>query len=164
MWRIYSKEANGVRLRSRIGSLLNSLYHSGVNRPDRSCVIGKVRYLPEKKLLTFANSLYQGGGLTKKHLFQSLLVKRRAFEHEKEIRLLYYDVMEQGNADVVPYRITPHELIDQIMLDPRFSYAEFKKIKSKIRAETNFEGEILRSLLYRAPEERVLEERGSSGT
>lgn len=53
------------------------------------------------------------------------------------------------------YKIDPHDLIDQIMIDPRVSVSEYNKVKVKIKLETGFKGEIRRSLIYAPPKEMV---------
>lgn len=158
MWRIYSPDTRGIRIRTTVRNLFESLYYSGVNRPDMFCVVGKVRYLGEKALRRFANGIYKNGSLEKDKLFRTLLVKRPAFRHEKEVRLLYFDDRGEADGRLLRYRLKAHDVIDQIMIDPRVSYAEFKQLKEAIQCRTEFQGPILRSLLYSPPEETILEE------
>lgn len=158
MWRIYSPDARGVRIRTTVSKLLQSLYHGGVDRPDRFCVVGKVSYLREKPLRQFANGIYRNGTLKKVDLFRTLLVKRPAFRHEREVRLLYYDHRREADGQLLRYRLNAHDVIEQMMIDPRMQYSEFTKLKEAIRRRTGFQGPILRSLLYSPPEETILEE------
>lgn len=156
MWRIYSPNKDGIRIKSTIKKLLSSLYNGNVNKPSMSCVIGKVEYLTEIKLNKYANSIYVNGALSKDNLFRSLLVKRRAFKHENEVRLLYFDLDYINTGKLFSFEINPHELIDQIMIDPRKSYSDYLMIKDEIKEKTGFSRAIKRSLLYKAPEELVL--------
>ena len=156
MWRIYSHDTEGIRIRTTPRKLLHSLYHGGAVDPSRSCMIGKVRYLAENRMLSFAHSVYTDGTIEKENLFQSLLVKRLAFRHEKEVRLLYFDLHSSENGRVFGYESDPHVLVDQLMIDPRLSVSDAKTFKSAIRKETKFGGQILRSGLYSAPSEIVL--------
>lgn len=156
MWRIYSQDARGIRIRTTIRKLLESLYHSGVNRPEMFCVVGKVKYLREEALKRFANSIYKNGSLEKDYFFETLLVKRLAFQHEKEVRLLYFDSDEIEDGRLLRYKMNPHDIIEQIMIDPRVSYDEYKILKATIQHRTQFKGRILRSLLYSPPEEMIL--------
>lgn len=158
MWRIYSPDSRGIRIRTTVKKLLHSLYHGGVNRPDMFCGVGKVSYLRDQALSQFANSIYKNGSLEKVSLFRSLLVKRTAFRHEKEVRLLYFDDQRQTDGQFLRYKLNAHNLIDQIMIDPRVSNAEFRKLKEEIQCRTEFKGRILRSLLYSPPEETIIEE------
>lgn len=158
MWRIYSSDTRGIRIRTTVRKLLESLYHSGVNRPDMFCVVGRVSYLGEKALRRFANSIYKNGTLGKDNLFRTLLVKRPAFRHEQEVRLLYFDDRQKADGRLLKYKLNAHDFIDQIMIDPRVSYAEFRQLKEAIQNRTEFQGLILRSLMYSPPEETILEE------
>jgi hypothetical protein len=85
-------------------------------------------------------------------LAQTLLVKRPAFRHEREVRLLYipYD-KNQVAKNLFSYCVDPYTLIDQIMIDPRVSKENWVELKQKIRNRTKFQGEIKRSLLYAPP-------------
>jgi hypothetical protein len=152
MWRIYSKDCDAVRIKTTVRKLLGSLYNGGSNKPSMSCIVGKVQYLSEKSLKRFANSIYVNGELTKENLFRSLLVKRLAFKHESEIRLLYFDLDRKVKGDFYFFDIQPDELIEQIMLDTRCTYNEFEDFKTEILEKTSFSGPIKRSLLYTAPE------------
>jgi hypothetical protein len=92
------------------------------------------------------------------NLFQSLLIKRRAFVHENEIRLMFLDWTENaGVEEIFKYSIDPHKLISQMMIDPRIPYADFKRIKYDIEQKTGFKGDIKRSLLYRLPDDLTIE-------
>lgn len=154
MWRIYSPDKRGIRIRTTIDSLLFSLTFALSETPMTETCIGRVRYKSEKKILESAKNAFGDKGiLTYDALFNSLLTKRRAFIHENEVRLLYLDKnYDIPNQDLFKYEIDPHKLISQVMIDPRISYEEFKKIKSGIINKTGYKGEIKRSLLYRLPE------------
>lgn len=156
MWRIYSKKKKGVRMRTTIRKLANSLSQSGVSLPDVTCYLGKVRYLSAKNMTNFANSIYYDGSVPVTNLFNSLLVKRLAFKHEKEVRILYSDVTKNDVPNEYSYDVNPNELIDQLMLDPRLTFEEYKLIKKQIKDQTDVTCKIKRSLLYSAPEEVIL--------
>ena len=159
MWRIYSSDFQGIRIKTTVRKLLDSLYNGSCHKPSMSCVIGKVQYLSQEKLKKFANNIYQNGSLSKENLFKSLLVKRLAFKHEREVRILYFDLDKRENGKLFPYNINPHDLIDQLMLDPRLTVEEANKLKGKIIKTTGYRGKIKRSLLYAAPKQIILNER-----
>ncbi len=160
MWRIYSKDQCGVRIRTTVRKLANSLSDSGVKLPDVTCYIGKVRYLTSKDLKDYSNSaylVYEDGSFAVDGLFKSLLVKRKAFSHEKEVRLIYGDVTSDNSTNnMFVYKFDPHQTIDQLMLDPRLTYSQYIENKSRIKTEAEAKCKIMRSLLYAAPEEVVL--------
>jgi hypothetical protein len=158
MWRIYSSDKKGLRIQTTIRKLTESLGNAQPSLPDVRCRIGKVDYLSEKKLRQVADSTFDDSGIGVDELFRSLLVKRKAFVHESEVRALYVELDENLlSRDLYRYEIDPHYLIDQIMIDPRKSSEEFLMIKKNIQKTTGFRGEIKRSLLYTLPKNITLD-------
>jgi len=152
MWRIYSSDKKGLRIRTTIRKLADSLRNGQTSIAKARCRVGKVEYLSNKKLMHVARSTFADSGIGVDEIFRSLLVKRRAFVHESEVRALYQKLDDNSfSSDLYRYKIDPHELIDQIMIDPRRSYDEFCGTKKIIRNATGFRGEIKRSLLYTLP-------------
>jgi hypothetical protein len=114
--------------------------------------IGRVRYLKKKLMLDFANGIF-ANGIDPLSFAKTLLVKRPAFRHEREVRLLYFEKKNdrRGN-DLFSYSIEPSDLIDQIMIDPRLAKDRAAVLKKDIQQKTGFRGPIRRSLLYAPPE------------
>ncbi len=159
MWRIYSPDKKSIRIRTTVDKLLTSLDTANINTSMTESCIGKVKYISESEITAQAkNAFTNNGQMTFGSLFRSLLVKRKAFEHEKEIRLIHLDWgYDLPKDDMFSYEIDPHELITQVMIDPRISYEEFKIVKSEIRQSTGYQGDIKRSLLCRLPETVTVE-------
>jgi len=159
MWRIYSQDKQGIRIRTTIKNLLYSLDLANVNTAMTESCIGKVGYKAEATIISQAKQAFSPDGrITFGSLFSSLLIKRKAFDHEKEVRLIYLDWgYKLPIEDIYSYEIDPHELITQVMIDPRISYDEFKKIKKDIIHKTGYQGDIKRSLLYRLPDNLTIE-------
>ncbi|EKO3656987.1 DUF2971 domain-containing protein [Vibrio metschnikovii] len=159
MWRIYSPDKQSVRIRTTIGALLDSISMSTVDRAKCGHCIGKVEYVREQELVGRATATFsENGEITFEGLFRSLLIKRRAFRHENEVRLIFCDWSETaGLQNVFKYDIEPHELISQMMLDPRLTYEEAETLKAEIRKQTGYQGDIKRSLLYRLPKSLTID-------
>lgn len=159
MWRIYSPDKSCIRIRTTINRLVTSLLIANVDNAMSESCIGKVEYKSESKITILAKRAFtKTGQITFGSLFRSLLVKRKAFEHEKEIRLIHLDWgKELPKESMYSYEIDPHELVTQVMIDPRISYKDFKTIKNDIKKRTGYQGDIVRSLLYRLPEPVTLE-------
>jgi hypothetical protein len=158
MWRIYSPDSKSVRIRSKIDDLFNSLRASDHGAPDGMCCIGKVKYLRREKMKKFAGLVYDDSGIRMDKLFSSLLVKRPAFKHEREIRLLYFEVNDdRAKQDTISYEIDPHSVVSQIMLDPRLSMDDTGDLKREIRKRTGFSGRVKRSLLYAPPDDMIVD-------
>ena len=85
-------------------------------------------------------------------LARSLLLKRRAFKHEAEIRLLHFG--DAGNCDtrgLYRYPVDPPDMITQIMADPNRDRRGWKADRAAIAKATGFSGQIKRSKIYDPP-------------
>ncbi len=158
MWRIYSLDRKSVRIRTTPRRLFDSLNLQQNNRSQTYQCIGKVKYVSDARLMASLKSMFtEDGNLTFSNAFKSLLIKRWAFKHESEVRLLHLEAGETVPADpIYSYGVDAHELIDQIMIDPRVSYEDYKVVKREIIEATKFTGQIKRSLLYKLPEPLVI--------
>lgn len=108
--------------------------------------------------MKFARTVFKDG-LSAHAVARSLLVKRNAFEHEDEVRLIYFEgdrVLHENG--VYKYPLEPHAVFDQVMIDPRMSYKKYVSFKDEIIEKTGFdEARIKRSLLYKPPEGFIIE-------
>lgn len=156
MWRIYAPEKNGVRFRSTIATLAQGLAKAHPQHTGAKCRVGRVQYLSSQKLSQVADSTFDDYGIGADELFGSLLVKRPAFSHEREIRLLYCEWDDEHASDLYTYEVDPHVMVNQIMLDPRLPLEAVKSMKEEIRASTGYAGPIKRSLLYAPPPNKIL--------
>jgi hypothetical protein len=156
LWRIYTKNKDGIRIRTTIRKLANSLSSAVGGSADLMAYIGKVKYLPNGKMIEFARSIFDQEGLDVDDIFKTLLFKRPAFKHEKEVRLMF-QVYGDDRPDTIPYQIYPHGLIDQIMINPLLTKKEADEMKVKIQYATGYQGSILRSMMYTPPKKLVLQ-------
>ena len=136
MWRIYSPNKNGVKVKTTIKKLYNSLYDSQKENKQRdiSCFIGKVIYKPQRELLKILETKKLNGfpiiSASGENLVRTLLIKRNEFTHEKEVRLIYDSGNTKNKHDIFRFKINPFDLYDEIVFDPRmefFLYAVFLK-------------------------------------
>lgn len=82
-----------------------------------------------------------------------LLLKRRAFKHEGEVRLLYFgDAKDYGAAGLYRHAVDPHAMITQIMADPDRDRVSWTVDKAALQLATGFTGSIKRSKIYDPPE------------
>lgn len=153
MWRIYSPRFNAVRIRTSVRKLAVGMRKWRGSWAAKESFVGKVRYLKDAELVAFGRSVLQGkqGPLTNENLARTLLVKRPAFRHEREIRLLFtpHD-FHHFKEPIVRYPADANVLVDQIMLDPRMDEARAEVLKRKIQ-DAGFSGSVKRSLLYAPP-------------
>lgn len=158
MWRIYAPGKDGVRLRSTITALALQFESAHPEHTDGRCCVGRVRYLSPRRMKRVAESTFDDYGIGVSNLFESLLVKRPAFAHERELRLIYFELDDsKPGEDTYSYAVDPHAMVNEIMLDPRLPLDAVKLKKAEIRSATGFRGPIKRSFLYSPPQEGILD-------
>lgn len=158
IWQIYSKDKDAVRVRTTVGKLLGSLSAAHGDWANATCFMGRVEYLSEEALRKFGRTVFSGG-LNEPAIARSLLVKRKAYKHENEARLIYIERTNTKHPDgVYKYTLEPREIIDQVMVDGRVTYDDFLPFKKEVMKLTGLSGkQVKRSLLYHPPEGFVVE-------
>jgi hypothetical protein len=153
MWRIYSADKMGVRIRTTVRKLLDALSASNPGTDAISCFIGKVRYCTDTKLREFAeNHFRRGFGTDGRKIAETLLIKRNAFRHEKEVRLIYLAPRSTSpSEDLLFHNFDCQSDLNQIMLHPQLSDSEATSLRDEIVKKTGFRGKVLHSRLYRLP-------------
>jgi len=150
MWRIYSQDKQGVKVKTTIRKLLDSLQVQSGEYKKIHCFIGKVKYLTQQDLVSKLQSLYLmdslGGDIA-----ESLIYKRLEFKHEKEVRLIY-----TGKSDTVhQFEIDPFDLFDEIVFDPRINEHLFDSYKNSL-VKKGYDKSIRQSVMYQIPKNLVL--------
>ena len=109
MWRIYSPLKEGIKIGTSIGKLkmIKGLEYSYIN---------KVYYYRD-----LSDGLKE---IRNKHPFQEGLIKRDAFEHEKEVRLITLNnkkiIGDKDNkSNYIEFSVDVKVLIEEIVVDPR---------------------------------------------
>ena len=153
MWGIYANDASKryLRIRSTPRKLLAPLVAAHPLMPQDTCFVGRVEYKGENDLEAYVRN---NGRLEVSAMgfARSLLLKRRAFKHEDEVRLLYFgDAGAYDAKGLYRYRVDPHEMITQIMADPSRDRRTWNADKAAIAKATGFTGEIKRSKIYDPP-------------
>lgn len=73
-----------------------------------------------------------------------MLLKRHAFKHESEVRLLYFgDAETFDDKGLYRYKVDPRVMITQIMADPNRDRANWRADKAAITKATGFAGQIM---------------------
>lgn len=157
MWQIYSRDKDGIRVRTTVGNLINSLRSVHHDLANLSCFIGCVQYLTEKKLREFGRTIFREH-ISSRKVAQSLLVKRRAYRFENEVRLIYFDHDKERDAQgIYKYRIDSLNVFDQVMIDGRVSVEDFQILRKDIVERTGIPtNRVMRSSPYDQPKEFVV--------
>lgn len=146
MWRIYSPNKIGVRIRTTKHKLRNQIKASGLRFR-----IQNVKYTQESKLNyemeAIADELAQSFRLSV--AFDSLFMKRLAFQHEKEVRVAVYSP-DESTKDLrsIDVPINPHSLIESILIDPRAPEAFVRAYKHFMKEKLGYAGRVGQSSLY----------------
>ena len=154
MWGIYANDprCRFLRIRSTPRKLITALVQEHPKMPQDTCFIGKVLYKREKELKAYAHN---GGSLNLDavRFAESLLLKRRSFKHEGEVRLIYFgDASSYDAKGLYQYTVDPHQMLTQIMADPNRDRSNWATDKRRLQSATGYSGEIRRSKIYDPPE------------
>jgi len=152
IWKIYAPNHDGVKIRTTIKRLFNSLYQSQKNYANISCYIGQVKYHNKKDISKLVNDRIEQKNIFKGSIGQarSLLFKRNAFTYEREIRLMYLEPNNKSRESIYSYSCDILSLVDSITFDPRMKESVFNIYKKHIK-ELGFNGRVIHSGLYKAP-------------
>ena len=145
MWRIYSSDKQGAKVKTSIRKLLSALQSQSGDFAKVHCFIGEVAYLSQKDLVSklkninLLNTL--GSGIA-----ESLIYKRIEFKHEKEVRRLYTG----KSKHVHQFNIDPFDLFDEIVFDPRINEHLFCSYRDSLKAK-GYKKSIRQSVMYKVP-------------
>jgi hypothetical protein len=148
MWRIYSSNNDSVQIKTNLEKLLEA-----TKKNDGLVYIGRVLY-GEKKIISditnkinknVENYLTETKGNTRS-LVETILWKRKPFEHENEIRLILYS--DNNKDDLYKYKIDPLKLIETITFDPRIENDLFNYHRANLVTFGFKKKQIKKSKLY----------------
>lgn len=155
MWRIYSKDKLGVRIKTNAKKLFDTIYI------DDECMaktwFGNVSYktMDEFKK-TISDKIEQTHNAIDvfNNIFpETEFMKRQEFAHESEFRVIVMLDSEQtrtySQIKRLAFSINPNDFIEEYCLDPRLQDTEYEKQKEeliKIGADKN---KIMKSNLYK---------------
>lgn len=147
-------DEEGVTVKSTPRKLLESLQAWAPSGQENCCFIGKVKYFNEVDARAKVGEAFGGQFPLKtfspRQMAELLLIKRNAFEHENEIRLIYIETQETSPPDRKEWTVAPNEIFDSVMFDPRLSGIELKEREESIRT-LGYEGAFVTSRLYSVP-------------
>jgi hypothetical protein len=153
-WRIYSPDKNSIKIKSSIKKLLSAKVKTQDSDPIRiiNKYIGQVSYLTSNQIIKWVKQERSKTGIVNSDILrESQFVKRKEFNHEKEIRLIITNTTDPSivgnNTNHLLLQIEPNDFIDEIIFDPRLLTNEFI-LRSKVISQLGFKNRIRRSTLY----------------
>ncbi len=155
MWRIYSSDKGGARIKIRKSSL-DACIKSAAKDLGGRAILRKVTYKPESQI----KEKYKGlVALSKKQknstvALSSLFYKRLAYSHEHEYRAVVYDVSGKHGSidDGLKIKIDAHSLIDSILLDPRAPDEVSQAFEHYLKTVLKYHKRVGKSELYKGVE------------
>lgn len=153
MWRIYSPSGFGVRISTTVGDLFRAIWASQGDKATVTTFAGKVVYKTQSEIealverLTFQEVMLGGD---QQGFAQLLMVKREAFEHEKEVRFLVspsHIGATERKSRLFLIKIDFEKIIRDVCLDPRMPREEAGHFKARIQSKFNIK--VYQSDLYR---------------
>lgn len=154
MWRIYSPNSVGVR----IGTTRQRLHKALINAKKHKKFqfkIQNVEYLYQEELDEKIASAK--ANLKEKYSFanaaEPLFMKRKAFDHERETRVVVYDssCLDNGDTKGVTVEIEPFDVITSIWIDPRAPQPVVDAYTYYLKEKLEFPGTVKKSGLYLVP-------------
>lgn len=113
------------------------------------CFVGEVQYKRQSALQAYFYEINlldaSGCGIAK-----SLLYKRVQFRHEAEVRLIYCAEEKTCFSDVFSYNISPDNLFNEVLFDPRMNL-EQQKLCTEAISCLGYNFSTRRSMMYDAP-------------
>ena len=156
-------QEEGVKAKTTIRKLFTAFFNFQDDFRKLRYFIGRVQYMPQSELDLFVRDTESvtalvldgtaaGHAGTGEGPARSLLMKRDAYDHEKEVRLIFragndYDTQQ----DLYRFSIDPNDLIEEVILDPRLTADQCAARTREIRA-LGFPNAIRQSTLLLPPQ------------
>ena len=160
MWRLYSPDSMGVKLRARSRNLLHSLH---LSTSSEKVFLGAVDYLPQEDLEALIRDAKRNHLIQlRPNLFETipgeawarcLLRKRRQFAHESEYRLVLAQTHPDSQPNAEPlfhYAVSLTDVVDEVELDPRCGDPLAVEQEQQLRTAGYF-GTVKQSKFYETP-------------
>ena len=117
-------------------------------------ILGKVDYKPTSEIEAAIEERQPARRHSPENrALASLFVKRNAFKHESEYRVVVLDRSpEDGQTRLTVPTIDPHLLVQSVLVDPRAHDATVKVFKFFLKEKLKFKGSVAKSVLYERAE------------
>ena len=157
MWRIYSQDKLGIRIRINKDRLRDALFEATQHR-NIGFRISKIRYINELEYATITaqNRLELERRVTFIRASAHLYLKRPAFEHEAETRVVVADLSQaiDFNPKSFKIKLDTRKLIETVLVDPRAPDEYVEAYKYYLKDKLKFPGSVRKSSLYKSDETR----------
>ena len=141
MWRIYSPNQYGVRVKVRRRTLVAQLDDAKRQKEFKFRRIGPVKYRKQSEIDSKLKELVHqlSNNYVPKDAFDSLMIKRIAFKHEAETRVLLH-APRQSDAKGIRVTANPFDLVETVLADPRMPDAVYNAFRHYLKDKLGFKG------------------------
>lgn len=156
LWRIYSSDKKSVKIKSSPSKILKGIISSEDFDYTKFGGIksGIVSYHSKDYIKKIFNDV-EFIDIVKnasEFMIKSLFIKRNEFSHEQEVRIILQytlsnDISQCFGNKIKKFSITPNELIDEVIFDPRCNDSYFHTFRDVIK-KYGFVGDVKKSDLY----------------
>ena len=161
MWRIYSPHCLGVRIGTTKQRLQRVLEKAKAKKLIGAFRIQNVEYLYEGELQLKLQDIRSrlASSYTFSNAAEPLFKKRKAFDHERECRVLLFNKkwLEGEPAKGQSIEVDPFEVLTNIWIDPRAPEEVLNAYRYYLKDKLEFPGTVAKSKLYEAPSELEVE-------
>ncbi|MEP6484075.1 MAG: DUF2971 domain-containing protein [Rudaea sp.] len=148
MWHVYARMLPVVRVRFSLSSLADVCAH--FNNFNGKFYFGEIRYTDSSSMKDALTQEQRSNRAGKSNSAATLmLLKRRAFSYEEEVRLLF--VTREDTPDVIHLHADIGNIISQILVSPYADEWMMESIKTLISNTYGINATVERSSLDRAP-------------
>lgn len=154
LWRIYSHNKSSVCIKTSVKSISNAVFNPIMNKEftDRIGVvdgfIAPVQYFKIDEVSIEDIYLAENAKYYPAYMYPAF-VKRNAFEHEHEVRLIIYPPISCTGSNGIFLKLGTMDFIEEIILDPRLNETEESTIRKRLKGCKHL---IRKSHLYDIPE------------
>lgn len=152
MWRIYSPAHLGVRISTSTAKLRKAL-ESPVEDGGLAMRLEPVEYARQHTINSELRALQEDlrNQFNTYRAMDTLFLKRDAFEHEAEYRVVIHNPVAAEDAVLrgLKLKVNPHRLIDSILLDPRAPKELAEAFIFYFKEKIGFKGRVAPSVLYK---------------
>jgi hypothetical protein len=143
MWRIYSRDGQGVQIVTTAGRLKNLV--TGCSS-EFDLYLREVIYDDDIEKDDFFVKNFPNATIQEK-IVECLFRKGKAFDHEEEVRLVLYSKKDRPNSDLHSLYCDPNDVIEKVILDPRVD-KRTEDLQIRTLQKLEFKGIVAKSKLY----------------
>jgi hypothetical protein len=159
MWKINSPYGYGVRIKSTVEKLFQSLPYHIQKRYKKDDVIQNVKYFKEDEIKKMIKKIIKNDGIRVKSIVKMFYLKRKAYEFEKEVRLILpklewhpgLTLESTAGKKFMYYKWDPCHYIESIYFDSNINEYIFEIFVNKLK-KYGFRGVIGKSAINKKPE------------